>query len=171
MSQQATARCPYCMEETVAVHMSFHDDQDRVRAGRCSECSRLIVRVNDQLVHPLPASRESRESFEGMPEELRTLCTEARAAAEVSPRAACALLAPYVERICDHLGAEGETLDEKVRNLRETGKVPEGLDGYLASVQAETQEEEVTRAKKQAYELMRVAHFLAPMARDFWPAA
>jgi len=165
-----TARCPYCMKESVTVAMSFHDEEDRVRAGRCSECDRFIVRVNNEVVYPQEGAPVSPGDFEDLPEQLRELCTEACAAAEVSPRAARSLLAPYVERICDHMGAKGQTLGEKLEDLRNAGKLPDNLGRTLtAATGAKTEQEEIDEAREQAYDLMRVWHYLALQADDFWP--
>lgn len=172
MSDQTTARCPYCMKDSLNVRMSFRDGDDRVQAGRCGECGRLVVRVNNEVVYPFGGSPVSPEEFEDLPAELKDLCTEACSAAEVSPRAACSLLAPYVERICDHLGAKGKTLGEKLEDLRRADKLPEELGRTLtAAAGAKTGEEEIDDAKEQAYDLIRVSHYLAPQAADFWPSS
>ena len=170
MPEDTAARCPYCMKDSVKVQLFFEDGEDRVHAGRCAECSRLVVRVNNKVVYPLPGPSVSLEDFEGLPEELRNLCVEACSVAEVSPRAACSLLAPHVERICDHVGADGETLAEKLDSLHKAGKLPDELGRSLAAAAAKTDQEEIEEARRQFYDLNRVARYLAPHTGDFWPS-
>jgi hypothetical protein len=70
--------------------------------------------------------------------------------------------------MCDHLGAKGSTLGEKIESLRAAGKLPEEVGG-LAGAAHKTDEEEIADARERAYDLMRIAYYLGPRARDFWP--
>lgn len=154
MSEKKT-RCPYCMDETVPIAVAFQDGDDSAVAGRCTQCHKLVVRVNGAVVYPVEGPYA--EQFEGLPEELRSACVEACSIAGSSPEKACSLLMPQIEKMCENLGAGGDTLHEKLEYLKKTGKLPEDIGATLAPGDEGTQ---LKNAEEKAYDLLRIATYI-----------
>jgi hypothetical protein len=66
-----------------------------------------------------------------MPEEVQKDYEEARRIVGQSPRGACALLRLAVQKLCDELGQQGETINKAIGNLVKDGlpvEVQQALD-------------------------------------------
>ncbi len=163
MSETKT-RCPYCMDETVPVAVAFQDGDDSALAGRCTECGKLVVRVNGAVVYPVEGPYA--EQFEALPEELRSVCVEACSLAGSSPEKACSLLMPHIEKMCDNLGAGGDTLLEKIEHLKKTGKLPADAGATLAPGD---EGDDLKKAEEKAYDLLRIATYIGAGGGDYLP--
>lgn len=87
--------------------------------SKCRRCEGLCVWVNSALVFPL-VSNAPRAALD-MPQEVAEVFKEARLVVNHSPRAAAALLRLCADKLCEHLGAEGKNLNEKIGDLVKKG--------------------------------------------------
>jgi len=148
--------CPWCLEQKLDVSVAARDKQV-VEAGRCGGCGKLTVYVDGETVYP--AGRAAEEMCANLPPDIRKEYLHAASIAHVSPAAACAVLAPALERMCDSLGAEGKTLAEKITFLRKKGRVPEAVAKAAAEAAAappspQTPEE----ARERAFALLKFSN-------------
>jgi len=153
------AVCPYCGSETVNRRVGFWD-KERLEVGRCSECRRLLVRVNGRKVYPDEPVFISR--FSNLPRGLASGLAEACSVAEVSPNASCSLLLGYLEKMCDALGAEGATLGQKVADLKARGKIPEEFASLFQAPIPHSPGQKADEVRQQAYDLASLAAYLGP---------
>lgn len=97
--------------------------------SRCWHCNRIAVWVHRHLVDP--AMKQGGLPNPDMPDEIARDFDEARSILNLSPRGAAALLRLCVEKLCNHLGATGKTIDDKIANLISKGldeRVKDALD-------------------------------------------
>jgi hypothetical protein len=81
-------------------------------ASHCYACASFSVWIGRQLVYP-PA-RIGPAPNEDLPAEIAADFEEARSIVELSPRGAAALLRLAIEKLCAHLGAPGDRLNEQI---------------------------------------------------------
>ncbi|MDO8349397.1 MAG: DUF4145 domain-containing protein [Planctomycetota bacterium] len=89
--------------------------------SRCWHCKKVTVWVHRRVVDPV--AKLGALPNKHMPPEIAKDFDEARSILNLSPRGAAALLRLCVEKLCDHLGAKGKTIDDKIGYL-----VGKGLD-------------------------------------------
>ena len=102
---------------------------ENVHLSRCIACDDIAVWVHERLVSP--PLRTGPEPNRDLPPEINADYQEARSILELSPRGAAALLRLCVEKLCNHLNAEGDNLDQKIAYLVKQGLregVQEALD-------------------------------------------
>ena len=153
------AICPYCGSGPVSPRVEYVSE-DTVEIGRCGKCGRLLVHVNRKLLYP--DEPVGIEHFANLPRELQRGLAEACSAAQASPNASCSLLLPYLEKMCDSLGAEGANLGEKVADLKAKGKIPEEFGGLFHAPIPQTDTEKIDAARQQALDLGSLAAYLGP---------
>lgn len=88
--------------------------------SECQACKRVAVWEHETLVHPTAISNAPQAS-DDMPENVKEIYNEARAIAEVSPRAASALLRLCLEELLKHLNVAEGKLDSMIGSLVEEG--------------------------------------------------
>lgn len=89
--------------------------------SKCFTCKAFSVWVYDRLVWP--PHRTGPEPNVDLPPEIKVDFEEARSILDLSPRGAAGLLRLCVEKLCIHLEAEGDKLDNRIADL-----VAKGLD-------------------------------------------
>ncbi len=156
---QGGAQCPYCASDTVKLSASYRD-MDSVEVGRCSQCRRLLVSVNDRLVYP--DEPVAMKDFSNLPADLSRGLAEACSLADVSPNASCALLLSYLEDMCDSLGAAGAGLGEKVADLSAKGKIPEEFASLFHAPIPGSAGQKLDAVRQQAYDVGSLAAYLGP---------
>lgn len=92
----------------------------------CQEksCGKAALWIHNRLV--IPSSYIEEAPNEDMPDNIKAIYNEAREIYKGSPRASAALLRLCCEMLCNHLGAEGKDLNEKIGDL-----VRKGMDGRI----------------------------------------
>lgn len=114
--------CPHChafakqMWSVVAVHSEMWTD---LRAAKCVRCKRRSVWFDGAMI--VPAHTTAPHPNSDLPDEIKADYEEARTIAAASPRGACALLRLCIQKLCDHLDAKGNSLNEKIGSLVERG--------------------------------------------------
>ena len=109
----------YILEETVAEEDYAWTHGWTIAV--CTHCGGFSLWLQERLVYtsgggaPL-ANRD-------LPDHIKRDYGEARSIVSLSPRGAAALLRLSIDKLCDHLEAEGDTLNQKIGYL-----VKEGLD-------------------------------------------
>jgi hypothetical protein len=98
---------------------------------QCSRCCEYAIwlRQDNQMVYPLVG--DAPLPHEDLPKEIKEDYLEARTILAQSPRGAAALLRLVIDKLCDHLKAGGDNLNEKIKNLVTKGlpeKVQKALD-------------------------------------------
>ncbi len=88
---------------------------------------------NPELIYP-PAWKEGPEPNEDLPENILADYEEARLVGSMSPRGSAALLRLALQKLCSHLGADANTLDDQIEKLIEQHRLPEGLQKSLTAV-------------------------------------
>ncbi|MDG1417397.1 MAG: DUF4145 domain-containing protein [Maricaulis sp.] len=84
--------------------------------SECQHCEGLSLWQHDQLLLPQGASNGLIPN-EDLPEKLQADFNEAASILVLSPRGSCALSRLIVENLCEHLGADGGTLDNMIGDL------------------------------------------------------
>ena len=88
--------------------------------SRCSRCQNPIFWLDGKIIFPLMHTSPPANS--DLPDDVQGIYKEAASIANLSPRAACALLRLAIEILLKHLG-ETSTINESIKNL-----VKKGLD-------------------------------------------
>jgi hypothetical protein len=131
--------CPLCgayahqIRHNIATTQFLHeytpiDDFTVTKCSRCGEYA-IWLRKNNQMVYPLVG--DAPLPNEDLPNEIKEDYLEARTILAQSPRGAAALLRLAIDKLCDHLKAGGDNLNQKVKNLVAKGlpeKVQKALD-------------------------------------------
>ena len=95
----------------------------------CYSCKELSIWLYDTLIYP--PEPEAEEPNEDMPKSIRKDYEEARLIFKHSAKGAAALLRLCIEKLCNHLDAEGKDLNAKIGDLVKKGmnkKVQMALD-------------------------------------------
>lgn len=133
--------CPHCgtLTDQTPLHLyqNISDDDEEfmffslVRIRTCRRCSQDCVWYRQKLLYPFEGAIPS-PPHPDLPEDARQDVEEARGIINLSPRSAAALLRLALEKLCNHLGAEGRSLDSKVgwlvENRRLDPMVQQALD-------------------------------------------
>jgi hypothetical protein len=90
--------------------------------SKCYNCKKIAVWVHDRMV--FPAERASIAPNLDLPEDMVADFNEAREIVNASPRGAAALLRLVVQKLCSHLGANGNTIDQQIADLVGKGLNP-----------------------------------------------
>jgi hypothetical protein len=91
---------------------------------QCWHCKNFCIWWEDQLIYPIAS--EFPVPNEDLPEEIRADYLEAGSIAAQSPRGAAALLRLCIQKLCEHLGYVGKTIDEATADLLKQG-IPETI--------------------------------------------
>ena len=90
--------------------------------SECEHCREIAIWRKDELIWPRVgvAPRPNRD----MPSSCRGVYEEANTIVNDSPRAAAALLRLVIEELCVHIGADGQTLNDRIGYLVKEGMSP-----------------------------------------------
>lgn len=105
------AACSNCKKATLWRVTDYHHDADNRR-----------VDANGQLTYP--DHRISAPPDKDMPEDVKGDFEEAASIFSRSPRGAAALLRLGLQKLCKHLGEDGENIDKDIRNLASKNVLP-----------------------------------------------
>ena len=97
--------------------------------SQCFACDGISIWLHERLLHPV--NKAGPQPHQDLPDHIRPDFEEARAILDQSPRGAVALLRLAVEKLCDHLGAKGSSIDKKIGDLVSRGlnpRVQQALD-------------------------------------------
>lgn len=97
----------------------------------CVACDAPAIWFQQCMVYP--AKTTAPKAHPSMPDDTTGLFEEARSIHTLSPRATAALLRLCVDKLCDDLGAIGNTLNAKIGSLVEQG-LPDVVQKALDSV-------------------------------------
>lgn len=102
-----------------------------VEFATCTHCDNNSIWKDSKMVYPNSgmASLPNRD----MPEDVKIDYLEAREIISKSPKGAAALLRLAVQKLCKHLGEEGQNLNTDIKNLVQKG-LPEKMQKALDSV-------------------------------------
>jgi len=98
-------------------------------AAQCSYCKDRTFWIQKTLLHP-PGSPAPVPNPD-LPDDVKKDYEEARLVLQFSPRSAAALLRLAIQRLCRHLGYEGEYLNDEIREMVRQGlsaKIQQALD-------------------------------------------
>ncbi len=90
-------------------------------ASTCYNCEQVALWVKDTLI--FPAQKSGKVPNPDLPDEIKVDFEEARAILDKSPRGAAALLRLAIQKLCKHLGGQGNNIDADIAFL-----VGKGLD-------------------------------------------
>ena len=128
--------CPHCHTISLIEYKNVYFDSDYepnghirtlMSVGRCLNCSRKIIWIDDEYVFP---DIQQQEPNQDMPESVLQLYKEAGLIFNKSPRAACALLRLAIDRICNELGETDRDINKNIAALVKRG-LPEGIQKAL----------------------------------------
>lgn len=88
----------------------------------CVGCCKESVFFGGELIFPSVCTAP--EPNPDMPLEIKKIYQEARLIANASPRSAAALLRLAIEKLCPILGAKAAKINEMIKELVRTGKIP-----------------------------------------------
>lgn len=97
----------------------------------CQHCMKFNVWVDESLIYPLSGIAPLPNP--DMPEDVKQDYEEARNILTLSPRGAAALLRLAIQRLCKHLGENGENINNDIAALVKKG-LPQKLQQALDSV-------------------------------------
>jgi Domain of unknown function (DUF4145) len=122
--------CPHCRQfsrqtwgqashtgwqEGNACSHSFDVTADQVCFSKCDACDAIVIWKSDKVVWPhVSLAPEAHVDF---PDNLRSDYEEARQIYNDSPRASAALLRLCLQKLCVHLGAPGENINNDIQYL------------------------------------------------------
>lgn len=86
-----------------------------INCTECDVCGFIALWINDYRIFP-HFPKEIPEPNQDMPEEIKTIYTEAANVTNWSPRSAAALLRLCLEKLLEHLKISGKSLNEKISN-------------------------------------------------------
>lgn len=129
--QQSSFKCPYCNVYAHQEWSSVFTDNNQwgreltisnesVEASVCAYCSQTSFWVGQELIYPLQTKLPRPNS--DLSNEIKEVYEEAARIADLSPRAACALLRLAIELLLKQLGVTG-TINDSIKKL-----VKKGLD-------------------------------------------
>jgi hypothetical protein len=99
----------------------------------CEECGQPMVWHEQSPIWPSATSAPPPAKF--MPDQVRVDFEEARRVLDRSPRSAAALLRLSLEKLSEHLGRPGTSIDDDLRALVESG-LPDTVRQALCAVRA-----------------------------------
>jgi hypothetical protein len=161
------SRCPSCAGTEVETILTYRAAQT-VEIGKCHNCGATVIRVGGVTVYPAGAITDA--PCATMPPDIRDAYMHAASVAHVAPGAACAIMAPALEKMCDSLGAKGSTLADKIAFLRNEGRIPpemaQAAEAVATPVDTELAEED---ARKRAYDLLRFSNYMGGSLYKYGP--
>lgn len=87
--------------------------------SKCHSCKKISVWLHDKLIYPEAVTGIKPNS--DLPEDIQTDFNEALAIYNKSPRGAAALMRLCIEKLCNHVGAQGDKLHQKIEYLHNNG--------------------------------------------------
>lgn len=97
---------------------------NNIHLSKCFTCGEIAVWIHERLV--FPPQRNGPEPNPDLPPDITADYHEAQSILNLSPRGAAALLRLCVEKLVNHLDADGSNLFEKIADL-----VTKGLDARV----------------------------------------
>lgn len=97
----------------------------------CSHCRQFTLWLNDKMVYPSTGNVEIANP--DLPDDIKKDYNEAKDIVNISPRGAAALLRLAVQKLCIHLGEDGNNINEDIKNLVKKG-LPQTMQQALDSV-------------------------------------
>lgn len=137
--QQSSFQCPYCYVYAHQEWSSVFTDNNQlgreltisnesVEASVCAHCSQASFWVGQELIYPLQTKLPRPNS--DLSKEIKEVYEEAARIADLSPRAACALLRLAIELLLKQLGVTG-SINDAIKKLVEKGldvRIQQSLD-------------------------------------------
>ncbi len=102
-----------------------------IEFSHCTHCNKYSIWVKGKLIYPQKTTAPLPN--QDMPEEIQIDYLEAGNILHQSPRGAAALLRLALEKLCVHLKANGNDINEKIADLVKKG-IPESVQMALDSV-------------------------------------
>jgi hypothetical protein len=99
---------------------------------KCEACKRFSIWIGSELVYP--KSSQAPKPLDEMPNDVKRDFNEARLVVEDSPRSAAALLRLAIQRLLEHLDADGRSLHQQIGDLVEEGRISPRVQRALDSV-------------------------------------
>jgi hypothetical protein len=102
-----------------------------LRSAQCDNCNGHSIWLGEKMIFPLSGSAPLPNS--DMPEDVKSDYEEARNIAVISSRGAAALLRLAIQKLCKHLGGNGDNINADIAVLVKNG-LPTKLQKALDSV-------------------------------------
>lgn len=156
--------CPYC---NVYAHMRWNSPthfvgEQNVRYALCAKCNQRSYWYEDadnpEGVLIYPRNSTAPPAHQDMPEEVLADYQEARDIADISPRAASAMLRLVIQKLCLLLGGDGKNINEDIGKLVTQG-LPKRIQQALDTVRV-SGNEAVHPGELQPEDIAEVAHSL-----------
>jgi hypothetical protein len=90
--------------------------------SKCYDCKKIAVWVGSRLL--FPAQKAGALPCPDLPDDIVRDFEEAREIVNASPRGAAALLRLCIQKLCEHLGAKGDKIDDDIASLVRKGLNP-----------------------------------------------
>lgn len=121
--------CPLCGAYAAHRWATLCDDpQDQIGGGlataTCKHCDKYSIWHRQRMIYPTTGAAPLPNP--DLPDDITADYEEARSISTLSPRGAAALLRLAIQKLCNHLCAEGKTLNDQIAFL-----VKQGLDPLL----------------------------------------
>lgn len=132
--QSKQFHCPYCQVfasqdwTDMSYDYGINIKKMKVEVSICSHCESGAFWLAEKIIYP--STRSAPPANSDLPDDVTQVYDEAAAIADLSPRAACALLRLAVEMLIRHLGETG-SINESIGNLVKKGldpRVQQSLD-------------------------------------------
>ena len=92
-----------------------HSRAHNIHLSKCYDCKKIAVWVHDRLL--FPAIKSGVLPNPDLPDDALRDFQEAREIVNSSPRGAAALLRLCVQKLCKHLGEQGNNIDDDIASL------------------------------------------------------
>ncbi|MBW2640260.1 MAG: DUF4145 domain-containing protein [Deltaproteobacteria bacterium] len=105
------------------------DPHGKFDGSHCTRCQGLAIWVEERMIFPITSGAPIPNP--DLPADIKSDYNEANQIANLSPRAAGALLRLAIQKMCKHLGEPGKNINDDIKSLVSKGlpvKVQQALD-------------------------------------------
>jgi len=115
--------CPHCGAYAQQQWQELAAWNIRVWASRCVKCAKPTIWYVKRMV--FPSKGTAPHPHGSLPEGIMSDYEEARGILAKSPRGAAALLRLCIQKLCDHLGEKGKSINDAIGSLVKKGLDPD----------------------------------------------
>jgi hypothetical protein len=126
--QKNAYNCPHCGAYAnqhwsgVYFHVGSITLMSGLKSTTCTHCGQYSLWRSEQMIFPTTGGAPSPNN--DLPDDIKADYEEARAILNRSPRGAAALLRLCIQKLCKHLGEDGNNINTDIGNLVKKGLPP-----------------------------------------------